>query len=292
MRPALLAWLAAAAFLWCGATAAPAAPLRIVAAENFYGDIAQQIGGEQVIVTSILSDPSQDPHLFEASPSVARALADADLVVQSGADYDPWVGKLLSGQRSGGRGLIVVAALVGHKAGDNPHIWYDPRTLHALAAALADELSRRDPAHAPDYAARLRRFRADMQPLEARMAEMKRRFAGAAVTASEPVFGPMAAALGLVMRNESFQLAKMNDTEPSASAVIAMETDLRQGRVRALLYNSQVVDSTTQRLQELARGAGVPVVGVTETMPAGVTYPQWMLGQLNALAQALESSAR
>src|SRR5271165_1881161 len=113
-------------------------PVPVVAAENFYGDVAGQIGGPDVKVTSILSNPDQDPHLFEVSPSVARALSAARIVIYSGIDYDPWMAKLLAAARSADRRVIVVADLIGRKTGDNPHIWYDPATM--LAGLAADQI--------------------------------------------------------------------------------------------------------------------------------------------------------
>ena len=263
---------------------------RIVAAENFYGDVAQQIAGPATPVTSILSNPDQDPHLFEASPSVARAISDAAIVVCNGAGYDPWVPKLLGVSSPAGRRVIVVAELLHRPPGSNPHLWYDPAAVPAYARALAAQLAAADPAHGAEYDARLQGFLQSMQPLDARVAALRQRYAGTPVTATEPVFGDMAAALGLAMRNERFQLAVMNGTEPAASDVAAMEADVRQRRVRLLLYNSQATDVAAKRLLLLARTAGVPVVGVTETQPAGLSYQAWMAAQLDAVARALASS--
>ncbi len=282
-----LASLIAAACILAAPASAQTIP--IVAAENFYGDVAAQIAGPDASVSSILSNPEQDPHLFEASPSVARQVSGAAIVVYSGADYDPWMAKLLSAARAPNRTVIVVANLVHKKAGDNPHIWYDPPTMPAYAKALAASLSQRDPAHKADYAQRLQNFLASLQPLETKIAEIRAHFHGTPVTATEPVFGYMATALGFAMRNERFQLAVMNDTEPRASDVAAMESDLRQHRVGVLFYNSQATDSAAQRLLKIARESHIPVVGVTETEPAGKTYQQWMLDQLNAVEQALAS---
>ena len=273
------------------AAAAPAEPLKVVAAENFYGDIARQIGGDHVTVTDILSDPNQDPHLFEASPSVARALAEADMVIYSGLDYDPWVAKLL-GSGSSGRQLIKVADLTGSKAGANPHIWYDPDTMIGLARELASAFKSRDPGHGAEYDERLSRFLDDMHPLQKQISDLKARYHGLPVTATEPVFGYMAQALGFDMRNSGFQLAMMNDTEPSPSQVADFEDDLRGHKVKVLFYNSQVTDATTERLEELAKSSSIPVVGVSETEPRGKTYQQWMNDQLQALAKALRTSAQ
>jgi zinc/manganese transport system substrate-binding protein len=264
-----------------------AGPVRIVAAENFYGDIAAQVAGADAAVSSILSNPDEDPHLFEASPTVARDLASADIAVANGLDYDPWMGKLLAASPHPGRQSVVVAALLGRQAGENPHLWYDPATMPAYARALADDLGRVDPVHAGEYRARLAQVLGSLHPIEARVAALRARFAGLPVTATEPVFGDMAEALGLRMRNARFQLAVMNDTEPAASDVAAFEDDLRQRRVRLLVYNSQASDTAARRLLDLAREAGVPVLGVTETEPAHTSYQAWMLAQLDALEQAL-----
>ena len=266
---------------------ASAKPLTVVAAENFYGDLAQQIGGPAVHVTSILTNPNQDPHTFEASPSTARAIADAGLVVYSGADYDPWVANLLAASKAPDRKVIVVADLVHRKSGDNPHLWYDPATMPALAKALAAEFAGRDPVHRADYESRLQAFLASLEPMNRKIAELRQKYAGQPVSATEPVFGYMSDALGLDMRNQPFQIAVMNDTEPSASQIAAFEKDLKTRAVKVLFYNSQVTDDLTARLQKTAQESGVPIVGVSETEPPGLSYQAWMGGQLEATGKAL-----
>ena len=203
------------------APAHAASPLKLVAAENFYGGVAQQIGGAGVEVISVMSNPDQDPHLFETSPAVLRQLAAAQLVIYNGADYDPWMPKLLAATPKADRAEIVAADLVHKKSGDNPDLWYDPATMPAVAKALAADFAAADPAHKSDYDARLADFVASLKPLNAKIAAVRDKYAGSAVTASEPVFGYMANALNLKMRNEKFQLAIMNDTEPSARDVAA-----------------------------------------------------------------------
>ncbi len=259
----------------------------VVAAENFYGDVARQIGGPELPVTSILSSPDQDPHLFEASPATARALAHARIVIYNGVDYDPWMTKLIRATQGADRRVLVAGDLVHRQTGVNPHLWYDPAVMPAVASGLADALAAFDPAHAADYQQRLQAFTASLKPLEDKIAALRTRFAGTPVTATEPVFGYMANALGLVMRNERFQLAVMNDTEPRASDIAAFEADLKGRRVRALLYNSQATGPTAQRMLLLAKAAHVPGVGVTETEPAGTTYQAWMAAELDALEAAL-----
>lgn len=271
----------------------PAAPAlaaektRIVAAENFYGDLATEIGGDHVDVTSILSNPDDDPHLFESSASTAKALAGAEIVVYNGADYDPWMDKLLSASTNPDRKTIVAAELTGKKSGDNPHLWYAPATLPAVAAALEAELEKRDGAHAAVFKQNLARFDAAFAALMNRVDAIKSKYAGVEVTATEPVFGYMAEALGLKMLNYEFQVATMNDTEPSPSQVAAFENSLKDGSAKILFYNSQVTDETTKHLLELAKDNKVPVVGVTETEPAGKTIPSWFGGQLHEVDQAL-----
>ncbi|KVQ62076.1 metal ABC transporter solute-binding protein, Zn/Mn family [Burkholderia territorii] len=271
---------------------AQAATVNVVAAENFYGDVVSQIGGRHVAVTSILSNPDQDPHLFEASPKTARALQHAQVVIYNGADYDPWMVKLLGASKQAKRATIVVADLVGKKAGDNPHLWYDPATMPAAARAIAAELGRADPANKADYDANLQKFVASLKPIDDKVAALRAQYKGVPVTATEPVFGYMSDAIGLDMRNQRFQLATMNDTEASAQDVAAFENDLRKKQVRVLIYNSQAEAPMTKRLLKIAREGDVPSVSVTETQPAGKTFQQWMAGQLDALAAALSASKK
>ena len=271
------------------ACAASAAPIPVVAAENFYGDIARQIGGDQVRVTSILTNPDQDPHLFEASPSVARALAGARVVVTNGVGYDPWMDKLLAASGAPGRVVVVAGDLVGKHAGDNPHIWYDPAVAVTVADALAEAFGMADAAHVPEYMRRLAAFRDSLAPVQGHIAALRGRVAGAPVTATEPVLGVLFGLLGMEDRNAAFQRAVMNDTEPGASDIAAFEGDLKGRRVRMLVYNSQASSPMAARMARLARAQGVTVVGATETEPAGVAYQAWMARTVDAIDKALPS---
>ncbi len=283
----LLPLLASVATLLAAPALASADPINIVAAENFYGDVAQQIGGAAVSVTSILSNPDQDPHLFEASPSVGRAVSAARIVVYSGIDYDPWMEKLLGAAKSSDRKTIVVAELVGKKTGDNPHIWYDVTTMLTFAKTFADDLGSTDPAHRADYQQRLAQFQKSLEPIEAKITALKGRLAGTEVTATEPVFGYMIEALGMKSRNQSFQLAVMNNTEPSASDVASFEDDLKQHKVKFLVYNAQASDPIAEHMMKLAKASDIPVVGASETEPPGLTYQAWMQSELDAVDHAL-----
>jgi zinc/manganese transport system substrate-binding protein len=277
----------AAAFALSHGAFAADAKIPVVAAENFYGDVVQQLGGDHVDVTSILSNPDQDPHLFEASPKTARALQHARLVVYNGADYDPWMAKLLNASKSATRTTIVAAELTGKKSGDNPHLWYDPATMPAVARAVSAALVAADPAHKSAYDANLATFLDSLKPIAAKLADLHSRYAGVPVTATEPVFGYMSDAVGLTMRNLRFQLATMNDTEASATDIAAFERDLRSRQVHVLIYNSQATEALTKRMLKLAQQSQVPTMSVTETEPAGKTYQTWMLSQLDALDKAL-----
>jgi zinc/manganese transport system substrate-binding protein len=281
-----------AAMVACGLSgSAFADPVKVVAAENFYGDLASQIGGPNVVVTSILSNPDDDPHLFEASPETAKALTDAKVVIVNGVDYDPWMEELLSAHKAPGRKEIIVGALVGHKPGDNPHLWYDPAYMKAAAKVLVADLIAVDPAHKPDYEQGQAKFLDSLKPLDDKIAAMRKSYSGQPVTASEPVFGYQAGLIGLKVHNEKYALAIMNNAEPTPSEVAAFENDLKGKKVKAMLYNAQASEPAVGKLVQLAKDNGIPVVGVSETEPPNSTYQNWMMGQLDALDKALAGGA-
>lgn len=279
-----------AALALSAAFAAPAAgadAISILAATNFYGEAATAIGGEHVAVTSVIMAPGVDPHDYDPTPSVARAVADADIVIMNGADYDHWLEHLIEANDVEGRIVIDVADLIGVEEGENPHVWYDPKAMPALASALAETLAEVRPADATEFAAARDAFLATLAPVDEKIAALRARFAGTEIAATEPVFGYMADALGLEVTNEAFQTAIMNHAEPAASDIAALEDDIRSGRVKVLFYNEQVEDPFTRNLAELARTSGVPLVGVTETQPEGKTFAEWMIDVLDETGRAL-----
>jgi zinc/manganese transport system substrate-binding protein len=223
---------------------------------------------------------------------VGRNVSAARIVIYNGIDYDPWIEKLLGAARSANRKTIVVAALVGRKTGDNPHIWYDPATMLALAKTLCEALIADDPARGAGYEQRLVRFEAAVKPVQAKIAELRQRLAGTPVTATEPVFGYMLDALGMQVRNQAFQLAVMNNTEPSASDIAAFENDLKTHQVKLLIYNSQAANPIANRMQKIAKASKIPVVAVTETEPADKNYQGWMMSELDAIDRALPKETR
>jgi zinc/manganese transport system substrate-binding protein len=268
--------------------AAPAhAQIPVVAAEQVYGALTTQIAGPTASVTSILHNPAQDPHLFEAAPATAIAIARARLVNANGAGYDPWITTLLAASPNPTRITLTIADLVHAPPGANPHLWYAPATMRVALHAITAALLRLAPAQAATITEGAAHAAARLDLVDAKVAALRARFAGQSIAATEPVFGPMAAALGLTMRDARFQLAVMNGTEPRASDVAAIEADLHTHRIRALLTNAQVSNPATQRLLAASRTAGIPIVGVTETEPEGQDYAAWMLSELTALEAAL-----
>lgn len=268
------------------AWAVASASVHIVAAENFYGDVAQTIGGSDVTVTSIMNNPNQDPHLFNASPAVAIAIAKADIVVENGVGYDAWMDKLYASSNQKAF-MLNVGDLMHRAPGDNPHIWYDPATMPLFAKALAAKLTIMDPAHKDDYQRNLAAFLQLGAGYQQQIATLKAQVAGEQITATEPVIGDLAAALGLVMLNSQFQRDVMNGADLSPMEIAQFQQTLVQHQVKLLVYNSQVMDPTTTHLKALALQNNIPVIGVTETMPSGLHYYAWMQTELSAIARAL-----
>ncbi|HKV45746.1 MAG TPA: zinc ABC transporter substrate-binding protein [bacterium] len=269
--------------------ASGASPIVVVAAENFYGDIVGQIGGDHVVVTSIISDPTVDPHEYESNARDGVAVADACLVVQNGIGYDEFMNRLeAASSPNPRRRVIVVADLTGHRKGDNPHLWYDPPTVPRVAEAVLDALVQIDPGDAGSYRNGHRAFRASLTPLNEAVASIKARYHGTAVALTEPVFSYMAAALGLnVVTPLAFQKAIEEGEDPPAAALAQMEDQLKGHQAKLLLYNTQTVSPITLGIQALAKRVGVPVVGVSETKPPKKSFQQWMLSQLDAVRAAL-----
>ncbi len=262
-----------------------AAPIRIVAAENFYGQLAEQLGGPYVQVTSILNNPQQDPHLFTTNPETAKAIANANIIVYNGLGYDPWIKNLIP--KSKEQRVMVISDLAGKVLGSNPHIWYDPRTMLVYANYLSAQLSQLDTGHQEYYHQQLVLFNKNYQALMEKIQHLQKQYQGVPIIATEPVFNYMAEALGLVMNAQSFQISVMNDSEPSVSDTKDFEDKLRNHQIKALVYNNQVAAPITDRMRQIAQQAKIPVVGVSETEPQGQNYFTWMTNQLNSLDNAL-----
>jgi zinc/manganese transport system substrate-binding protein len=289
MRTVLVIGSTAALCSACGGSAASAGALKVVAAENVYGNIASQIGGRRVSVISILTNPNADPHLFEPGTANGLAVAAARVVIENGLGYDAFMTKLTDAAPSKARMVVTIADVVGvHGKDANPHLWYDVPQLAREAGAIEAALARADRSHAATYRRGLRRFVGSLGPLRREVAAIRARFHGSPVAYTEPVTGYLVAAAGL--RNlapEAFTRPIEEGTEPPPAAVASMDALIAHHRIRVLLYNSQAVSPITAHVRASARDAGIPVVPVTETLPPRLTFQQWQLRQARALAAAL-----
>jgi zinc/manganese transport system substrate-binding protein len=289
---ALCALLAGCASAGSGVSAGGA--IVAVGAENQYANVIEQVGGAYVKVTAIESNPNIDPHTFEASPSVAETVAAAGLVVQNGVGYDTFMERIESA--SGGVGsnssrkVIDVQKLLGlPDSTPNPHLWYRPQTMPAVANAIAADLSALAPAHAAYFRARASAFERSLTPWYRALAQFAREYPATPVATTEPVGDYMLEAAGTVnLTPFSLQADIMNGVDPAPQDVTLQNSLLTTHRVKVFVYNQQVADSLTQSFLQAAKSAGVPVVGVYETMPTpGYDYQSWMLAEVRALRRAV-----
>ena len=275
----------------CGSssTAAPGSPVAVVAGENVWGGIAAQIGGTRVRVTSLISDPNADPHLFQATAADAGAMARARIAIENGAGYDDFMGQLLSASGAHPAVIDVQRVLGETGANVNPHFWYDVARVPLVAQAVERVLAAADPAGTSAYRAGLGRFDASLRPTLAVIAQIKRRFAGQPVAYTERVPGYLIADAGLVsVTPPGFAAAIESGNEPSASDTQAMQSLIAGHKLRLLLYNTQTTSAVSQHIRALAQQAGIPVVGVSETRPASdPSYQVWQLRQAREILQAL-----
>jgi zinc/manganese transport system substrate-binding protein len=265
-----------------------------VGAENQYANAIEQVGGRYVKVSAIESNPNTDPHSFEASPSVAETVAAAGLVVQNGVGYDTFMERIESA--SGGVGsnsrrrVIDVQKLLGlPDSTRNPHLWYSPRTMPAVARAIAADLSALAPAHAAYFRARAAAFEQSLAPWLQALRRFAAEYPDTPVATTEPVGDYMLEAAGTVnLTPFGLQADIMNGVDPAPQDVTLQNALFTSHRVKAFVYNQQVTDSLTQSFLEAAKRASVPVVGVYETMPTpGYDYQSWMLAEVQALRRAV-----
>jgi zinc/manganese transport system substrate-binding protein len=271
-------------------SAGPAGTIAAVGAENEYANVIGQIGGKYVHVTAIESNPNSDPHSFEASPSVAEEVSTAQLVVQNGLGYDTYMNKIESAAASSARKVVDVQTLLGlPDSTPNPHLWYDPATMPAVAKAVATDLAALQPAHAAYFQARLHTFDRSLNPWLTALAQFKKAYPGTPVAVTEPVGDYMLQAAGARIRTPfRFQADVMNGVDPAPQDISLQTSLFRQHKVKVFLYNQQVTDSLTQAFLSQAHKYGVPVVGVYETMPTpGYDYQSWMLAEVHALLRAV-----
>jgi len=292
---ALAGGLAAPLLLAAGcssSTGAGPGVIDAVGAENEYANVLGQIGGNYVHVSSILDNPNTDPHTFESSPSVAQQVSAAELVVQNGVGYDGFMDKIESASPNASRKVVVVQHLLGLPDDTpNPHLWYDPRTMPAVAKAVADDLSAIQPQHAAYFQANVQKFDASLTPWTAAIAAVRAQYGGVGVATTEPVADYLLQAMGLHnLTPFQFQADIMNGVDPSPQDISLENGFFTSHQVKVFCYNQQVVDSLTTSIRRNAEAAGIPVVGVYETMPTpGYDYQSWMLAEVEAIRAAIAS---
>jgi zinc/manganese transport system substrate-binding protein len=292
----IVAAVAALAFLAaCGTSSSGAggSVLRVVAAENFWGSIAAQIGGSHASVQSAVTDPNADPHLYPSNTNDSRAIAMADVVIVNGAGYDTWAQDMIAAGRSSHRRVLTVADVLGKKEGDNPHFWYNPTWVALIADRITALFKSADSVDASYFDQQRTALDASLKPYRDRIAEIKQKFSGVKVGATESIFVYMATALGLdLISPPEFMTAVAEGTEPPVSDVIQFEAQVQQRQIKVLVYNVQTATDTTTNIKHMAAAVDIPVVGVSETLqPESATFQEWQLSQLLALENALNADA-
>ncbi len=265
------------------------AAIHVVAAENFYGSIAKQLGGSYVSVESIINNPNQNPHLFIASAKIKKSLSKNPIIIYNGAGYDSWINPLLQAQSDKSLEIINVASLVGIKEGANPHIWYDPNNMAFYAKKLTAVLIQEDATHKKYYETQLQQFITKNNALLDRIRNLKSKTNGMFVIATEPVFGYMASLLGFTMEGLAVQWEVMNNTTSTPKEIKDYEDYIIKNEVKLLFYNNQVTEPLTNEIKALAEEHHIPIVGVSETQPLNMkTYHQWMNSELDAIMTTIK----
>ena len=298
MAPAAAAAALALTAAGCGNSVTPAASAKstgvisAIGAENEYANVLAQIGGRYVRVSSILNNPGTDPHTFESSPSVAQEVSSAQLIVQNGAGYDTFMNKIESASPDAQRMVVVAQHVLGlPDSTPNPHLWYDPKTMPAVAKTMAADLSALQPARKAYFQANLKAFDSSLAPWLNAIAQFKAKYPGARVATTEPVSDYLLQAMGIHnLTPFRFQADLMNGVDPSPQDIVLQNSLFTQHKAKAFVYNQQVVSTLTGSIRQTALKAGVPVVGVYETMPApGFRYQSWMLAEVHAIQRAVAS---
>jgi zinc/manganese transport system substrate-binding protein len=264
--------------------------VQIVAAENFWGSIAAQLGGSHARVTNIINNPNTDPHDYEASPADARTIAQASYVLFNGVGYDPWVQQLLDANPVSGRKALEIGKLVGKQDGDNPHLWYNPDYVTQVANQITADLKKLDATDAPYFDQQHQQFlTTGLQSYHDLISTIKQQYQGTPVGSTESIFAYLAPALGLqLITPPAFMTAISEGTEPTAEDKATFDQQITQKQMKVLVYNKQNATPDTDALKAKAQQEGIPIVAITETLdPATASFQQWQSAQLQALEQAL-----
>ena len=267
--------------------------LQVVAAENFWGSIASQLGGSKVAVQSIIVNPSTDPHSYEPTASDGVALAKSQMAIVNGIGYDAWASKLLAANPSSSRKVLDVGDLLGLVEGDNPHQWYSPSSVRRVVAQIVADYEQLDPKDSAYFDRQRTRFETQGLGEYGRLiAAIRARYAGVPVGYSESIFQPLGEALGLkLLTPYSFAKAIAEGTDVSAADKQTVDTQAQNRLIRVWVYNSQNATPDVQRVNQLARAAHIPITTITETLsPASATFEQWQVAELQNLQQALHQA--
>jgi zinc/manganese transport system substrate-binding protein len=274
-----------------GATAAGDGRLNVVAAESFWGSIAEALGGEKVAVTSIVEDPAADPHDYEPTAEDARTLAGAQVSIVNGIGYDEWASKLLAASPDAARTELSVGDALGLKTGANPHQWYSPSSVQRVIGAIVAAYGEALPGERSYFERQRRRFETEgLAEYDRLISRIRSSYARAPVGASESILEPLAPALGLrLLTPPGFMDAVAEGTEPTPAEKAAADEQIAERQIKLWVYNSQNATPDVKRLNEAAEAAGIPIATVTETMtPAGASFEQWMSSELRGIAAALK----
>jgi zinc/manganese transport system substrate-binding protein len=272
------------------ASNASAGKLQLVAAENFWGSIASQLGGSKVAVSSIIVNPNTDPHSYEATASDGVLVARSRMALVNGLGYDGWASKLLAANLSSARVVLDVGNLLGLKEGDNPHQWYSPSSVQRVTNQIVADYKRLDPTDAAYFDRQRATFASrDLAEYNRLRGEIRSRFAGVPVGYSESIFQPLGHDLGLkLMTPYSFAKAISEGTDVSAADKQTVDRQAEDHTIEVWVYNSQNATPDVQRVNQLARIAHIPITTITETLsPASANFEQWQSAQLRSLLQAL-----
>lgn len=265
--------------------------LKITTTTDFYGEVAQAVVGNKGQVTSIIDKPNVDPHDYDPTPKTAKKVAGSQLVIANGLGYDTWMNNLVKTNDSGATYIKVGEDVVGKKGGDNPHVWYDPQTMPKLAKKIAQQLSKKQPKNKEYFQKNAQKYIDSLKPMQDKVASLKKIAEQASnknVYVSEPVFDYAIQALGFKVGDKKFENAVEKETDPSPQTISDMQRNIKQDKIAFFVYNSQVSDKTVDNFVALAKKNSVPVLKVTETLPADKNYQEWMTGQYNSLLKILK----
>jgi zinc/manganese transport system substrate-binding protein len=277
-----------------GASSGSSGKLNVVAGEDFWGSIAEQVGGDRVAVTDIITNPAADPHDYEPTGDDARALAGAQVSIVNGIGYDEWASKLLAANPDDSRVEVEVGEALGLKAGDNPHQWYSPTSVHKVIAAMVKGFEEADPGHDSYYEAQAAKFESKgLARYNQLIAEINSEFGGTKAGASESIFEPLAPALGLdLLTPTGFMDGIAEGTEPSPSDKATADQQIEDREIKLWVYNSQNATPDVKRLNEAAEAADIPIATVTETLtPEGASFQAWMVRELEGIQKELRAGA-